>query len=289
MVLSMTAFASASAQGEWGTATWELRSVNHRYLDIHLKFPDYLIEGEIAWRKCISKHLQRGKIDCQLNIRPGTQFSPKLSVNQPLLSQLIQEAQAIQNAHSHILNSAPALNYLNWPGVISTEKQDVSELLPILSDLLSQAIQDLIAMRKREGEDIRLILDNKVNELTGLVERARACVPNSLAKQKEKLEAKLQELAQNNSERIEQEMVIFASKWDVEEELDRLLCHAQEIKKQMFEASGPKGRRLDFLMQELNREANTLASKSQDTELSNIAVDLKVIIEQMREQIQNVE
>lgn len=288
MVLSMTGFASASSQGDWGMATWELRSVNHRYLDVHLKFPDNLVEGEMTWRKYITQHIQRGKIDCQLNLLPGEKFAPVLNVDQSLVSQLIQEAQSVQKLAPDFIKGASALNFLSWPGVISTAKKDVTELLPILTTLLEEAVADLLATRAREGSGICTILENKLKEIVFAVERARECVPNSLNKQREKLESKLLELSQGNPERIEQEIVIFASKWDVEEELDRLICHTQEIQKQLSK-QGPKGRRLDFLMQELNREANTLASKSQDTMLSNIAVDLKVIIEQMREQIQNVE
>ncbi len=289
MVLSMTAFASASSQGDWGMATWELRSVNHRYLDVHFRSPDSLAEGEIAWRKEISKKLQRGKIDCQLNFVPGSKFAPILNLNEPLLAQLIEQTKKLQDMDSCFSSSAHAYNYLKWPGVVTTEKQNISDLLPILSKSLNVALDDLLLMRQREGKDIKNILDGKLEEVTHLVEQSRDSVPNSLAKQKEKFELRLQELSQTNPERIEQEMVIFASKWDVEEELDRLLCHTQEVQNQLSLQKGPKGRRLDFLMQELNREANTLASKSQDTQLSRIAVDLKVIIEQMREQVQNVE
>tara|TARA_R110002110_G_scaffold271566_3_gene487020 strand:- start:44268 stop:45125 length:858 start_codon:yes stop_codon:yes gene_type:complete len=285
----MTAFASASLQGDWGMATWELRSVNHRYLDVHFRSPESLAEGEIAWRKLIAKKLQRGKVDCQLNFLPGPQFAPTLNLNQPLLMQLIEKTKQLQNLDSCFSSSANPFNYLKWPGVVTSEKQNISDLLPVLSDSLNTALDALVLMRQREGSDIRDILQAKLEEVINFVEQSRAFVPNSLAKQKEKFEQRLEELIQVNPERLEQEMVIFASKWDIEEELDRLLCHAQEVQKQLTLDKGPKGRRLDFLMQELNREANTLASKSQDAQLSSIAVDLKVIIEQMREQVQNVE
>lgn len=289
MVLSMTAFASASAEGDWGMATWELRSVNHRYLDVHFRSPESLAEGEIAWRKVIGKKLKRGKVDCHLNFVPGPKFVPMLKLNQPLLRQLIEQTKQLQAMDGRFSSSGHALDYLKWPGVVVSEKQDLSDLLPILSNSLNRALDDLLLMRQREGAEIKVILQNKLEEVVNLVAQSRDSVPNSLARQKEKFEQRLEELTQTNPERIEQEMVIFASKWDVEEELDRLLCHSQEVQKQISLAKGPAGRRLDFLMQELNREANTLASKSQDTLLSSIAVDLKVIIEQMREQVQNVE
>jgi len=285
----MTAFASASSQGDWGMATWELRSVNHRYLDVHFRSPDSLAEGEIAWRKIIARKLQRGKIDCQLNFVPGPQFAPILNLNEPLAAQLIEQTKRLQSMGDCFSSNVNAYNYLKWPGVITTEKQNISDLLPILSMSLNAALDDLLQMRQREGQEIKNILEAKLEEIVHLVDCSRDSVPKSLAKQKEKFEQRLQEFSQTNSERIEQEMVIFASKWDVEEELDRLLCHAQEVRKQLSLSKGAKGRRLDFLMQELNREANTLASKSQDTQLSRIAVDLKVIIEQLREQVQNVE
>ena len=289
MLHSMTAFARASHQAAWGMAIWEIRSVNHRYLDINFRLPENLHEAEFNWRKTIQAFVQRGKIDCQLTFFPAETHAPKLQANQELVQQLIEQSIQIRKLSPHIVVELPALEVLNWPGVITTTQTlNTSSLIPEFTSLLQDALTQLVNMRQREGLEIAKMLEAKLDVLLEMVEAAKPRVPESLNRQKQKLLGRLEELQQSESERIEQEMVILANKWDVVEELDRLQCHYQEVKK-CLQAQDPNGRRLDFLMQEMNREANTLASKSQDAILSKIAVDLKVLIEQMREQIQNVE
>ena len=288
MLHSMTAFARASRQADWGMAIWEIRSVNHRYLDINFRLPENLNEAEFNWRKTIQSNVQRGKIDCQLTFIPADAHAPKLQANQALAQQLIEQSVQIRKLSPHIIVELPALEVLNWPGVITTESLNLSSLVPELTALLQDGLTQLVSMRQREGVEIAKLLETKLDALLEMVEAAKPRVPESLNRQKQKLLGRLQELQQTENERIEQEIVMLANKWDVVEELDRLQCHYQEVKK-CLQAQDPNGRRLDFLMQEMNREANTLASKSQDAILSKIAVDLKVLIEQMREQIQNVE
>lgn len=288
MLQSMTAFASATKRAEWGIATWEVRSVNHRYLDAHFRLPDSLHEAEFSWRKTINQWIQRGKVDCQLIFVPSENFAPTLHVNKELVGQLVSCMHQVQSQNEAVSPKMSALTLLKWPGVITTSPQDLSKLTSEFSALLEEALEDFVRMRQREGAEIAGILNSKLNDVFDIVQVARKSVALSFEKQKQKLINRLEELGSFEKDRVAQEMVIFASKWDVAEELDRLQCHYEEVKKCLV-AKEPMGRRLDFLMQEMNREANTLASKSQDATLSKLAVDLKVIIEQMREQVQNVE
>lgn len=284
----MTAFASVSSKYDWGVATWELRSVNHRFLDINFRLPEQFSENELNFRKVIQKSLQRGKIDCYLTFCPGDAYMPKLQISTTLVKEILNQVEQIKEISSNVTPSIKPIDILKWPGVIAMQAQDVTTLVPNILDLLQQGIQQLVNMRQREGAELAQTIDSKLNEMLLLIEKAKPRVQESLTRQSQKIQTRLGELGPVDEERVAQEMVIFASKWDVEEELDRLQCHYQEVKACLKEGV-PTGRRLDFLMQEMNREANTLASKSQDAVLSKIAVDLKVLIEQMREQIQNVE
>lgn len=288
MIKSMTAFASVSEQDSWGSATWEIRSVNHRFLEINLRLPESFSSVEINFRKVIQKYLQRGKVDCSLTFTPGESFLPQLKINQPLMSNLLNNLNELRNLHGDVCLSSPAIDLLRWPEMVSKQYQDYRPLEEPLTQLLCSGVEQLIAVRQAEGESIFRLLENKLEGIIDIIHRARPRVGASLEKQKQKLEARLAELQIDDETRLAQEMVIYASKWDVEEELDRLQCHYQEVRSCLQQTS-PTGRRLDFLMQEMNREANTLAAKSQDTTLSQLAVDLKVSVEQMREQIQNVE
>ncbi len=288
MLQSMTAFASATKRADWGSATWEVRSVNHRYLDVHFRLPEGLHEAEFSWRKTINQWIQRGKVDCQLTFVPGENFVPALYVNKELTSQLIDCIAQVQSQNTGISSKISALSLLKWPGVITIPPQDLSKLTTEFTALLEEALDDFVMMRQREGAEIANTLESKLDDIFSIVDKARNNVALSFEKQKQKLMSRLEALGSFEKDRVAQEMVIFASKWDVAEELDRLQCHYEEVKN-CLAAKEPTGRRLDFLMQEMNREANTLASKSQDATLSKLAVDLKVIIEQMREQVQNVE
>jgi uncharacterized protein (TIGR00255 family) len=288
MTRSMTAFARRDLQAEWGSAAWEVRSVNHRYLDIGTRLPEELRALEPDVRARVGERLGRGKVDCTLRYQPVVGAGATVRVNRPLAEQL---ARASREVDLLLYNPAPAhaLDLLRWPGVLETDPPDMEAIGASILALLDQALEDLIATRKREGERIGAFLQARLAEMGPLVERARARVPTVVAETRERLRARLQELrAEVDSQRLEQEIVLFAQRVDVSEELDRLAIHIVEVRRVLGE-SKPVGRRLDFLMQELNREANTLASKSADVETTRVAVDLKVLIEQLREQVQNVE
>lgn len=288
MLHSMTAFARASCQAEWGGVTWEIRSVNHRYLEMNFKLPEYFQAAEFDWRKMAQAVVHRGKLDCQLCFFPGDGYLPKMEVNSELVQKLIAQASHLGSINSDIVTQIPVLDMLRWPGVLKTHPIDASALIPEITDLLQVALKQLVTMRQTEGAAIAQLLVEKLDSMAALIKAARPLVPELIGRQRQKLLTRLAELQQIEHERIEQELLLLVNKWDVVEELDRLQCHHQEVTK-CLTSQEPRGRRLDFLMQEMNREANTLASKSQDALLSKIAIDLKVLIEQMREQIQNVE
>lgn len=290
MIKSMTAFASASIQADWGRATWEIRTVNHRYFEVNIKLPEALAEDQLNWRKCIGKAVHRGKVECQLTYILNEDFSPKMILNEGLAKQIVQLAKQVKEMDMAMASHVNPLALLNWPKMVTPEVQDLKSLIPDLTQLLEQVLHDLVEMRAREGREMAQVLEAKLNAIQQSADEARLRVPASLEKQKDKITNRLNEMAQQavDSDRMAQEMAIIATKWDISEELDRLDCHVQEVKKLLHEKD-PQGRRLDFLMQEMNREANTLGSKSQDIELSRQAVDIKVLVEQMREQIQNVE
>ncbi len=287
MIVSMTAYGRRAVSASWGQATWELRSVNHRYLDITFKIPESFREWESEWRALLGNALHRGKIDCYLSFVPSSQSTPHLQVNTELVKQLVGCCHEIEAFG--VSGNIKAMEILRYPEVITQSARDLSALKAPLGDLLAHALDDLTLMRKREGQQLSQIIKEKLSQVTAQVELVKERLPLCLVTQKQKLTQKLSDIqASLDSQRLEQELVLFAQRIDIEEEIQRLLTHTTEVLRTIGE-KGAMGRRLDFLMQEMNREANTLGAKSADSVITQAAIELKVLIEQMREQIQNVE
>lgn len=287
MPSSMTAFARHSIECHWGTAAWEIRSVNHRYLETGFRMPETVRDLEATLRELTRKHLQRGKVDCtlQLNIakQPG-----EVAINQPLAEQYIAASEQLARLMTDPAKISP-LDILRWPGVLSEPEIDRKELKNTLLRLFEEALDQLVEGRRREGEKLGELVEQRLDGIAVQLATVRSRLPELLAAQRQKLVDRLQEVSAGlDQNRLEQELVLIAQRADVDEELDRLDTHLGEIRR-VLQRQEPIGRRLDFLMQELNREANTLSSKSIATDTTNAAVELKVLIEQMREQIQNIE
>lgn len=288
MIHSMTAFARCERQGEWGTAAWELRSVNHRYLEAGVRMPESVRDLEGVVRERLRTALKRGKVEAGLRLQIGEAAAAGVSLDVELARQVVHASREVD---SLLYNPAPvsSMDVLRWPGVIRTEQADPETLKAALLELLDEAIIELLEARAREGAQLRGFIEERLAAVGAEVERVRTRVPEVLAAQRERLLARLEEVrAELDPARLEQEMVLLAQKMDVTEEMDRLGAHVKEVGR-VLKQGGAVGRRLDFLMQELNREANTLGSKSQDAETTRSSVELKVLIEQMREQVQNIE
>jgi uncharacterized protein (TIGR00255 family) len=287
MTLSMTAFARKDQQSELANYTWEIRSVNSRYLELHFRLPESLRAIEGALRERLRKQLSRGKVECSLRFNPLKQ-EQDLSINAELVAQINQAA---DDVHGIIGpgNALNALEILKWPGVISQGDLDQELAGKEALGLFDEALADLIAMREREGNELKTFIQQRLDGIAEQVDNVKAMLPEILQAQRDNLKSKLATLVQEvDPDRFEQEMVILLQKADVDEELDRLEAHLKEVAR-ILNQKGAVGRRLDFMMQELNREANTLSSKSISHLTTQIAVELKVLIEQMREQIQNIE
>jgi uncharacterized protein (TIGR00255 family) len=289
MIRSMTGFARRERQGAWGTLSCELRAVNHRYLELSLRLPEDLrgLEGDV--RQLLSTALRRGKVDAGIYLRGTQAQAAVIEINRPLIEQLARSIADV--AASAGANMAPVspLELLRWPGVIREAERDTAPLLAQAMELVRETAAELNESRAREGARIHEMLRSRCDALQQCVALMRARLPELSARIKTRVAERVAQLgAQVDPERLEQELVLLAYKMDFEEELDRLGSHVTETM-QVLDSKEPAGRRLDFLMQELNREANTLSSKSQDTETTRAAVDIKVLIEQMREQVQNVE
>ncbi len=287
MTNSMTAFASKSVQCEWGAAVWELRSVNHRYLDAHFRIPESVRELEMTLRELCKKHLERGKIDCVLQINT-IQTAGKVTINQSIAGECISACEALAARISDAAKISP-FDILRWPGVIKETEADNRDLNKILVALFEETLVELKGSRQREGSKLQLLIEQRLRAIAEEVGNVRQQIPLLLEARRKKIIDKFHEISLNlDGERLEQELVMLAQKADVEEELDRLDTHLVEID-HIFKRQEPIGRRLDFLMQELNREANTLGSKSIGSDTTQSSIELKVLIEQMREQIQNIE
>ncbi|MBT6482690.1 YicC family protein [Gammaproteobacteria bacterium] len=288
MTLSMTAFSRQQQEQEWGSLTWEIRSVNHRYLEANVRLPESFRALENAVREAVRKRLTRGKVECQLRFQSEANVSTELHLNRPLIQQLVQanvEIEQITGTSSSLSN----MEVLRWPGVIEEQDFDRTTIEKQALTLFTAALDDLVATREREGAELQGFITQRIDSIREIVVSVREKMPEILAKQKQALLDRLHDLqAELEPTRLEQEVSLLAQKADVEEELDRLDSHLNEVAR-VLNAKGQKGRRLDFLMQELNREANTLSSKSIVVETTLSAVELKVLIEQMREQIQNIE
>jgi uncharacterized protein (TIGR00255 family) len=292
MILSMTGYAATGAELDSGSLTLELRAVNHRYLDIQLRMPDELRAFEGAMRESISAQLQRGKVDCRVNYAARS-AQGGATLNRDLLQQLADWNREVQAALPDA-RSLSVADALKWQGVLETPSASADELRGALLDLLQGALQEFSASRAREGEKLKDFLLQRVEKIEALRASVLPHVPAAIAAYEQKLTARLREALQGApasepfDERIRQEITLFAAKIDVDEELSRLDSHLTEMRR-ILAQGGAVGKRLDFLMQELNREANTLGSKSVDAEVSRSAMEMKILIEQMREQIQNLE
>ncbi|WP_417499775.1 YicC/YloC family endoribonuclease [Methylophaga sp.] len=285
---SMTAFARHEEQTELGSLSWEIRSVNHRYLEVSFRLEESFRPFEMAMRKLISDTLSRGKVEVALRYRAPEQTQSALQMNVDLAKAVMENYQQLA---SFTDSAAPIdiLRVMQWPGVIQTESLDQDALQVTVLESLKHALADLVATREREGAALEQMIIQRCEQINDIAEQTKTRLPEILASHRQKLSDRIAELEVNlEPERLEQEMVLLAQKADVAEEIDRLQNHVNEVK-HTLKRDEPIGRRLDFLMQELNREANTLGSKSIDTDTTRYSVDLKVLIEQMREQIQNIE
>lgn len=288
MIYSMTSFARQETQNPWGSAVWELKAVNHRYLEINLKLPDFLSNLEPLIREILRKRLNRGKIEVTLRYKSPQTTSEEISINNTLVQQLISARQQICKLATTTTALDP-IDLLRWPGVMQLPELNLDELQPGLMALFEKTLQEFINTRHAEGKLIQDLLLQRLESMQKEILKVRTQLPNILNLQREKITARLDEIKSTlEPNRLEQEMVLFAHKIDVAEELDRLEIHISQFKKSL-EQGDAIGKRLDFLLQELNREANTLGSKSVNPETTLAAVELKVLIEQMREQVQNIE
>lgn len=288
MTRSMTAFARYEEQTEQGTLSWEIRSVNHRYLELAFRLDESFRPLEMAMRKLVSDNLARGKVELTLRYKAPEQQQEQLEINEALAKQVMNRYEQLAKLTA---DSAPVdiLKVLQWPGVIQSPSPDQDALNKAVLQSLDKALEDLLATRAREGAALQAMIEQRCQGIDDIAEQVRTRMPEILENQRHKLKERVAEFEINlDPERLEQEMVLLAQKADVAEELDRLQNHVNEVK-HVLQRNEPIGRRLDFLMQELNREANTLGSKSIDTDTTRFSVDLKVLIEQMREQIQNIE
>lgn len=284
---SMTAFAHQQSDYPWGSATWELRSVNHRYLELSFKLPESWRNLEPSLRDALRKGLQRGKVECALKVQLHNQ-QEALQLNNVLASQILDAANKLK---SDIAHAAPinVFELLRWPGVLEPQSVDGDAISSQLLEGFQQALAEHLANRQREGQALADLITQRLDSISAIVADIRSKMPGIVIAQREKLQQRLAELqVELNPERLEAEIALIAQKADVDEELDRLDTHVTEVRR-VLKKGGASGRRLDFFMQELNREANTLSSKAVVSESTQAAVELKVLIEQMREQIQNIE
>ncbi|MBF7982310.1 MULTISPECIES: YicC/YloC family endoribonuclease [Rahnella] len=287
MIRSMTAYARREIKGDWGSAAWELRSVNQRYLETYIRLPEQFRSLEPVIRERIRARLTRGKVECNLrfDLDPGAQST--LQLNEKLAKQLVEAAQWVKMQSDE--GEINPLEVLRWPGVMLAEEQDLDAISTELLLALDTALDDFISARESEGAALKTLIEQRLDGVSGEVVKVRAQMPNILQWQRERLVSKLEDAqVQLENTRLEQELVLMAQRIDVAEELDRLEAHVKETHKIMKKEEAV-GRRLDFMMQEFNRESNTLASKSINADVTTSAIELKVLIEQMREQIQNIE
>jgi len=286
MISSMTGFARQERSGAFGSVICEIRSVNHRFLDAALRLPDSCRELESEFRQSLSRELRRGKVDCTIQHRPP--IAAELQIDESALAPLLERSRQIAAAIAK-QGQINVLDLLRWPGVLREQETDLDALHGAVRAVFEDTVRSLSAARQREGQRLTELILQRCDALSALIAQVRARLPEVLARVRARLEERLKELGgELNQERVEQEIVLLLHRLDVAEELDRLGGHIEEARRTL---AGPEaaGRRLDFLLQEFNREANTLASKSQDLETTRIAVEMKVAIEQMREQVQNIE
>ena len=287
MIYSMTAFARLEVKKDWGDAVWEIRSVNQRYLENFFRLPEQFRGLENTLREKLRQSLTRGKIECSLRIETKKQTNGELNLNKEFANQVIQSLQWIKaQAGEGEINLTDVLRY---PGVVEAQEQDLDAISQDLLTAFDDLLTDFIAMRGREGEKLNDIIQQRLDAITVEADKVRSQMPVVLQWQRERLLQRFEDAQINlDPQRVEQEMILLAQRVDVAEELDRLQMHVKETTN-ILKKGGAVGRKLDFMMQELNRESNTLASKSINADITASAVELKVLIEQMREQIQNLE
>lgn len=289
MIKSMTAFACIENQTHWGNIVCELRSVNHRYLDLSLRLPEIFYPFEMQIREQIRQKIQRGKVELYLRIKTEDMGQTEMRINRPLVTALHQTTSVVNEIFHLKTNQINALDVLNWPGVLMVAKIDMEEAQKNLIETLEKILIDFTIAREREGQELKKLFLERLEKMQVQLHTVRDHLPEIEMAQRHKLIERFH-LAkiELDASRLEQELVLFAQKIDVSEELDRLSAHIAEVTR-VLHTDGAVGRRLDFLMQELNREANTLGAKSVNVATTRASVELKVLIEQMREQVQNVE
>ncbi|MCI0668351.1 MAG: YicC family protein [Methylococcaceae bacterium] len=288
MIRSMTAFAGSEAEIDATVYAWEIRSVNHRYLDVNIRIPDHLRTLETGFRSLITQQLKRGKIDCSLNCQRESGSSNDIHIDRHRLTALIRVMREIES-EIHDASPCSALEIMQWPGIIVERKVDPDALKDAIENLLRIAVSRIIECREREGARLADVIADRCQRFKEQVRSVRLRLPAIAEKLRLRLHSKLEEIsAEVDPLRFEQEIVFLLQKMDVDEELERLTTHIVEVER-VLENEDIAGRRLDFLLQELNREANTLGSKSLDRETTQACVEMKVLIEQMREQVQNIE
>lgn len=284
----MTAYARKEIKSDWGNAVWEIRSVNQRYLETYFRLPEQFRGLEPILRERFRKRLARGKVECHLRFEANSKAQSDLNINEDLAKQVIQAAKQVMFLTGENSRLNP-FQIMNWPGVMEAPEQDMDNIQKELLSAFEEAMDDFIDARGREGDNMKALIDQRLEAITNEAAKVRARMPEILQWQRDRLMNKFEEAKiELDSSRVEQELILLAQKSDVAEELDRLDSHVKEANN-IMKKGGACGRKLDFMMQEFNREANTLASKSISTDVTASGVELKVLIEQMREQIQNIE
>ena len=287
MIHSMTAFSRVEVKGDWGNAVWEIRSVNQRFLETYFRLPEQFRSVEPVLRERFRKALNRGKVECGLRFNANPATKGKLSLNKDLAAQLLEHASWV---NEQTLNSqVNPIEIMRWPGVMEAEEADMDSIQADILKGFDQALTDFIAARASEGENMKVLIEQRLDAIVDQAEKVKSHMPEIIQWQRTRIIDKFKDAKiELESTRVEQELVMLAQKMDVDEEIDRLFSHVKETNS-ILKKGGAQGRRLDFMMQEFNREANTLGSKSINADITNSAVELKVLIEQMREQIQNIE
>ena len=287
MIYSMTAFAHLEIKKEWGNAVWEIRSVNQRFLETYFRLPEAFRHLEMGLRERLRNSLTRGKVECSLRVELAQARNNKIALNNDYAEQVIASLKTLQGIAGE--GEINLVDVLRYPGVVDAQSQDLDQIAQDLLAGFEQILTDFIAMRGREGANLQAIIQQRLDSIAEIAQSVQNQMPEVLQWQKDRLQQRFDELnLQLDPQRLEQEMVLTAQRVDVAEELDRLQLHVKETSS-ILKKGGAVGRKLDFMMQELNRESNTLASKSINADITNSAVELKVLIEQMREQIQNLE
>ncbi|AEH31964.1 YicC family protein [Vibrio anguillarum] len=288
MIYSMTAYARKEVKGDWGTAVWEIRSVNQRYLETYFRLPEQFRGLEPVLRERFRQRLARGKVECHLRYEANPAAKSELNINEALANQVIKAANQVMHMTGELSRINP-FQIMQWPGVMETPEQDMDSINKALLAGFDDAIIEFIDARGREGDNMKALIEQRLTAISEEVVKVRARMPEILQWQRERLLTKFEEAKiELDATRVEQELILLAQKSDVAEELDRLDSHVKEARN-VLKKGGSCGRKLDFMMQEFNRESNTLASKSISTDITASGVELKVLIEQMREQIQNIE